>query len=150
MAGQSGDYLAGWLASAVALASAVLFFGAILLQREELRLQREELRLSREVSKAQVEELAAQTEIARHSALLSQILDVIRLRATLEIEGAIATGSKSGTQAWAEVQRQRIATEPYLLHLLKSRNLTDAERDDLVLAANLVKQFAPTGNASGN
>lgn len=67
--GQRGDWFGSTLAAGAGIASAVLFFGALLLQRAELDLQRTELRENRSV-------LQRQTFKQTFSQLLNLLADV--------------------------------------------------------------------------
>jgi hypothetical protein len=99
--GQRGDFVGGHLAAAGSIASAFLFFCALLMQRdamrlqihalgvqqEELRLQREDLKLTRQemeqarkVYEAQEQQLAKQAKIAEETAIVNDILQVIQMR----------------------------------------------------------------------
>lgn len=148
LAAQRGDYWSGHLAAATSLISAVLFFVAIMLQKEELQSQREELALTREemkqaraVSETQAQQLKRQTEIAEHSALVNGILEVISLRSRFEGELAgLRRIAADDDQRVTIVTHQLDRTLPYLLGLLTQLK-DEGELVHLARAGDVVRYF---------
>jgi hypothetical protein len=62
---ESGDWVGGHIGVGVGAAGTVLFFAALLMQREELQLQRKELRRAREIAALQEKHAEEQVQIAR-------------------------------------------------------------------------------------
>lgn len=142
-AGQVGDYWGGHFSAAGALAAAILFFVAILLQRDELmeqrkelRLTREEMKLAREVSTVQADQLTKQTNIAKNSATVSRILEVIRLRQVLVDSQRNLNLRDPGDRArFRQIARESSRTDLYLENLLRDESLDSDERRLLEKAA---------------
>lgn len=75
-----GDFWGGHLASGCTAAGVFLFFLAIMLQREELKSQREELELTRDEMRQSRGVAETQLQLARESAVVTQILECARLQ----------------------------------------------------------------------
>lgn len=88
--GWLGDYWGSMLAVGTSMASTILFFGALNMQRKELHLQRREIRHARDVAKAQAEELKWQTiQLTAQTAAMKTATDLMRQQ--LEPTKAIAS-----------------------------------------------------------
>lgn len=142
-AGQVGDYWGGHFSAAGALAAALLLLVAIFLQRDELmeqrkelRLTREEMKLAREVSTVQAEQLTKQTKIAKNSATVSRILEVIRIRQMLvDSQRSLNLTGESDRAQFRQIARQISRTDLYLQSLLQDRSLSADEQSHLAKAA---------------
>lgn len=90
--GASGDYLAGWVAAATGLAGTILFFGALLVQRRELRIQHRQLREYREVAAEQKDAMRAQVaQMERQGKYLDTQAEALRDQArTQEVQAELA------------------------------------------------------------
>lgn len=141
-AGQVGDYWGGHFSAAGALAAAILLLVAIFLQRDELieqrkelALTREEMKLAREVSTVQAEQLTAQTNIAKNSATVSRILEVIRVRQLLvDSQRSLNLNGASHRARFRQIAREISRTDLYLQSLLQDRSLGDEEQNHLTKA----------------
>lgn len=144
-AGQSGDYWGGHFAGLGTIVAALLFVVAIFLQRDELKAQREELALTRaemararQVSTAQVEQLTEQTFIAKRSAIVNQVLEVLQYRSGLAREQrGIDVFEAQGANRFNRVAREMERIDPYLESLLKDDALDGDEEANLRAAAAL-------------
>lgn len=137
-AGQRGDYWGGHLSGLGAMAAAIFLFVAILLQRDELKAQRMELRLAREISETQAEQLTAQTQIARHSAVTRGILEVIQFRQSLVADQrTLNLLEPDGRYQFQRIERDINRTTSYLQGLLRAEALSPDERLHLEEAARI-------------
>ncbi|MFG0329579.1 MAG: hypothetical protein ACF8PN_06720 [Phycisphaerales bacterium] len=77
--GQVGDFWGSMIAAAISAMSAVLFFGALIMQRRELQIQRQELIATREVAAEQARALAEQQDELEEQNRLQRQRDMIQL-----------------------------------------------------------------------
>lgn len=146
-AGVRGDFWGGHISPAASLVAALLFVIAILLQYQELKLQRQELTATRQemaaarkVHERQAEALNLQADLLKRqaaaserSAIISNIIEVIRFRADLEIR-------KHGTDtvmAGLVAEEYKDSTDAYLRQLIESPLISQEERVRLRAAAAL-------------
>ena len=141
-AGVRGDFWGGHISPAASLVAALLFVIAILLQYQELKLQREELAATRQemaaarkVHERQAEALNLQADMLKRqgtaserSAIVSNIIEMIRYRADLQINKF----------ARHDVARNFLrSSEGYLRALLLSPLINNDDRTLLEKAARL-------------
>lgn len=138
---EAGEYLGGVIGSAISLASALLFFAALLYQGSELKAQKRELRLQRSVAKQQAEAMQEQNRITSQNAayeratFLAQTLQQEHdectsgtLRRGPNPSDGWSTGSAADLETYARRYRKYIAIRALLI-----RTISDyiADHDDV-------------------
>lgn len=145
-AGARGDFWGGHFSPAASLAAALLFVIAILLQYKELKLQREELAATRKEMAAaravherqsqalhfQCDLIERQAAASERSAIVSNIIEVIRFRADLEMRQFATEAPKFDV-----AQSYLASSKPYLEFLLSRIKLDPDERRSLQAAAKI-------------
>ena len=149
-AGQRGDFFGGHLAAAGSLAGALLFFVAILLQRDELAAQRAELKLTREemerardVTTVQADELKKQTKIAQKAAMVSSIIQIVRMRAELEVKMQDVPNDTGSRGPYIQATANELSkSRTLLIRLISQPGFEDWERAEFARAGGVIDEFA--------